>query len=100
MPHAATLACGARPLSGGSRANRAWALFLLGRTAEARQSLEEAGPYANVPSKPGAAGVHYHMALALAAGGLHAEAAEHLRQVKSIDPQGRYVALADSLLRS
>jgi len=79
-------------------ANRAWALFLLGRTEEARESLEEARPFSNVRSKPGGAGVHYHIARALLAGGLNTEAAEHLRQVKQIDPQGRYAALADSAL--
>jgi tetratricopeptide (TPR) repeat protein len=77
-------------------ANRAWALFLLGRTEEARESLEEARQFGNVQSKPGAAGVHYHIARALLAGGLNDEAARHLRQVKQIDPQGRYAALADS----
>jgi tetratricopeptide (TPR) repeat protein len=77
-------------------ANRAWALFLLGRAEEARESLEEARPFGNIQSKPGAAGVHYHIARALLAGGLNAEAAEHLRQVKQIDPQGRYAALVDS----
>ncbi len=77
-------------------ANRAWALFLLGRTEEAKQSLEEARRFGNVAIKPGAAGVHYHIARALLAGGLNAEAAEYLRQVKQIDPQGRYAALADS----
>lgn len=77
-------------------ANRAWALFLLGRTEEARESLEEARPFGNFQIKPGAAGVHYHIARALLAAGLNDEAAEHLRQVKQIDPQGRYAALADS----
>jgi len=81
-------------------ANRAWALFLLGRTAEVQQSLEEARRFSSIPNKPGAAGVHYHIARALLAGGLNAEAAEHLRQVKQIDPQGRYAAFSDALLRA
>jgi len=79
-------------------ANRAWALFLLGRADEARESLNEARQYGNVHSKPGAAGVYYHIARALLAGGLNDEAAEQLRQVKQIDPQGRYAALADSAM--
>jgi len=77
-------------------ANRAWALFLLGRAEEARESLEEARQFGNVQIKPGAAGVHYHIARALLAGGLNTEAAEHFRQVKRIDPQGRYASLVDS----
>jgi len=81
-------------------ANRAWALFLLGRAEEARASLEEARPYASVAFKPGAAGVHYHMARALLAGGLNAEAAEHLRQARQVDPHGKYAALSDALFRA
>jgi predicted Zn-dependent protease len=77
-------------------ANHAWALFQLGRAEEAEESLKEARQFCNVHSKPGAAGVQYHIARALLAGGLNADAAEHLRQVKQIDPKGRYAALADS----
>lgn len=77
-------------------ANRAWALFLLGRAGEARESLDQAHQYGNLPFRPGAAGVHYHMARALLAGGFDTKAAEHFGQVKQIDPQGRYAGLADS----
>jgi len=82
--------------------NRAWALFLLGRSSEASEALEQARAFTAVRMKPAAAGVHYHVARALMAGGMTAEAAEHLRQVKQIDPHGRYAALVDSdgLLRS
>ena len=76
--------------------NRAWALFQLGRDPEASEALEQARAFTTLRMKPGAAGVHYHMARALMAGGRRAEAAEHLRQVKQIDPHGRYAALVDS----
>jgi len=85
-------------ISGYLFANRAWALFLLGRTEDARKSLNQAHRYTSVNIKPGAAGVHYHMGRALLAGGFNTEAAEHFGQVRQIDPKGRYVALADAML--
>ena len=80
-------------------ANRAWALFLLGRAEEARESLDQAQAFTSVGIKPGAAGVHYHIARALAAGGQSAQAAEQFRQARQADPQGRYAALADAALK-
>lgn len=82
-------------------ANQAWALFLLGRTDEADAALKQAQRYTTVRSKPGAAGVHCHIAQALVAGGRKPEAMEHFRQARQIEPQGRYAALAGAaLLRS
>lgn len=82
-------------------ANRAWALFLLDRADEADAALEQAQRYTTVASRPGAAGVHCHIAQALAAGNRESEAMEHFRQACQIEPQGRYAALAGAaLLRS
>ncbi|HKW97450.1 MAG TPA: tetratricopeptide repeat protein [Bryobacteraceae bacterium] len=84
-------------------ANRAWALFLLGRREEAEQALKSAeeGLQAALSDgvKPGAAGVHYHMARALFAGGETGRAREHFVAAAKTDPNGKYAKLADEALR-
>lgn len=84
-------------------ANRAWALFLLGRRKEAEQALKgaEDGLQAALSDgvKPGAAGVHYHMARARLAGGETDRARVHLLETKKIDLNGKYAKLAEIALR-
>jgi tetratricopeptide (TPR) repeat protein len=80
-------------------ANRAWALFLLGRAVEADAALDEALKFSAAPSKAGAAGVQYHVARALVAAGQIPQAREHFRKARETDPKGRYAALAEAALR-
>jgi tetratricopeptide (TPR) repeat protein len=81
-------------------ANRAWALFLLGRAAEADAALDEALKFAAASrSKAGSAGVQYHVGRALVAAGQVPQAREHFRKAREIDPKGRYAALAEAALR-
>ncbi|MCU1274388.1 MAG: hypothetical protein JWO48_1819 [Bryobacterales bacterium] len=87
-----------RHIFGYLHANRAWALFLLGRHAEAEQAVEAAERASITESKPGMAGVHYHIARALLAGGQAPRAVEQFRQARQIDPNGKYAALAEAAL--
>jgi tetratricopeptide (TPR) repeat protein len=88
-----------RHVFGYLHANRAWALFLLGHPVEAEEALAEALKFAPGESKPGAAGIHYHVARALLAGRQESQAMEHFRQACEIDPDGKYAALSQSALR-
>ena len=80
-------------------ANRAWALFMLGRPVEADAALDEALKFAAAPSKAGTAGVQYHVARALMASGQVPQAKQHFRKASETDPKGRYAALADAAMR-
>ncbi len=85
-------------------ANRAWALFLLHRLAEAEQALKEAEKsFRNAAIserfKPGQAGIRYHMGRALLAGGDAVRAQGEFRQAIEIDPAGKYAALSRAALQ-
>jgi tetratricopeptide (TPR) repeat protein len=87
------------------QANRAWALFLLGRRAEAEQALEQADQWQHKAMayehfKPGCAGVRYRMGMALLAGGEKDRARDEFRQVSTIDPHSKYAALSQAALRN
>ncbi len=80
-------------------ANRAWALFLLGRPAEAERALEEAEEslqeaMAAERFKPCAAGIRYRKGRALLVAGDATRAQEEFRQSCEIDPDGKYAALS------
>jgi tetratricopeptide (TPR) repeat protein len=82
-------------------ANRAWALFLLGRPVEAEAAMQEACKAAAAKMiKPGAAGIHYHIGKALLAGGQVPQAMQHFGHASEIDPDGRHAALSEAELRN
>ncbi|MGD0013733.1 MAG: tetratricopeptide repeat protein [Bryobacteraceae bacterium] len=80
-------------------ADRAWALFLLGRHAEAEQALQEAGKKTGDRFRPGVAGLHYRMGRALLAGGRTSAAVEQFHQARATDPGGKDGVLAEHALR-
>jgi len=81
--------------------NQAWALALLGRDDEARESLALAlGDPAPVSSASGVAERHWRAGLALLALRQTEEARKHFRMGKDADPRGKYGRRCKELLRT
>jgi tetratricopeptide (TPR) repeat protein len=70
-------------------ANQAWALALLGRSAEARESLSQALAMPE-PSAPGRASQHWHAGMVLLAMKQPDEALDHFQIGCDADPRGKY----------
>jgi tetratricopeptide (TPR) repeat protein len=75
--------------AGAFYAHQAWALALLGRNAEARESLDEA---LRTPSPPaaGIAELHWRAGMVLIAMQQPAEARQHFQIGADADPRGKY----------
>ena len=80
-------------------ANRAWALALLGRQAEATESLARAFREADLGFKPAMAGLYYRAGQVMILQGNRNTAVEHLSRACRIDPKGNYGHLAACALR-
>jgi tetratricopeptide (TPR) repeat protein len=80
-------------------ANRAWALTLQGRHAEAAKALEQAFKKRDRKFKPGLADLHCRMGKVMRLRGDKAAAMEHWRQAQQIDPQGKAGQWAARLLQ-
>jgi tetratricopeptide (TPR) repeat protein len=79
-------------------ANRAWALALLGRAAEARESLDLALQQPTLGATATAES-HWRAGMALLAMQQPEEACKHFRLGKDIDPRGKYGHRCAELLR-
>ena len=81
-------------------ANRAWALGLLGRGDEARESLRRAlsVPYGR-PTASGTAELHWRVGMALVAMRYTNEACHHFQLGKDVDPRGKYGKRCSETLR-
>ncbi len=79
--------------------NRAWALALLGRHAEALESIERGFAETDQNFKPGLAGLHWRVGQAQRARGDFAKAIGHFTQARELDPIGNYGHLSAQALR-
>jgi tetratricopeptide (TPR) repeat protein len=80
-------------------ANRAWALTLQGRHAEAAEVLEQAFKKRDRKFKPGLADLYCRMGKVMRLRGDKAAAIEHWQQAQQIDPQGKAGQWAAQLLQ-
>jgi tetratricopeptide (TPR) repeat protein len=80
-------------------ANHAWAQALLGRQAEATESLARAFREADRGFKLAMAGLHYRAGQVMILQGNRMTAVEHLSRACQLDPQGNYGRLAAGVLR-
>jgi tetratricopeptide (TPR) repeat protein len=72
-------------------ANHAWAQALLGRQAEATESLARAFREADRGFKPAMAGLHYRAGQVMILQGNHMTAVEHLSRARQLDHKGTMV---------
>lgn len=79
--------------------DRAWALALLHRYAEARDTLAQAFQNSPRKHKPGIASLHYRAGHVMWLCGYKTEAIEHWTQARQMDAQGHYGRLAVQAMR-
>jgi Tfp pilus assembly protein PilF len=80
-------------------ANRARALAMLGRTDEAKQSLEDAAKASDPDFVPGMAGTLWRMGMAMLNMNRESEAMRQFQRAKEIDPKGLYGTVCAAALR-
>jgi len=88
---------GARERLAGIRGNQAWALAVLGRSAESQQAIAAGVREMDPNYTPEVAGFYWRAGMAMLATGN--SAAGHFRRAAELDPQGYYGSLATQHLR-
>lgn len=83
----------------GIRGNQAWALALLGHTAESEQAIELGAREVDPKHKPELAGFHWRAGMAMLAIQRPSSAADHFLQASELDTEGYYGGLARQQLR-
>ena len=81
------------------RGNQAWALALLGRSAESQQAMEAGASEMDPKYLPEVAGFYWRAGMAMLALENTTAAAGHFRRAAELDPQGYYGKLAVQHLR-